>query len=537
MSSSTDVSSLLLDGSGNVLRPPQVVTPGGIAAPSNPGVASNGSSFLASWTDDRNGLLSRAVLATTVGLDGSVMSRAATVDALGDATAGIAPAVAAMGSDYVVAWPGWPSNSGYQQVYASVVSGAGPSSRVTVSSPSAFTPAIASSSDGSLVVWGDIRNSRTDIYASRLDATGAVLDPSGVFVGVASVAEQTDIEPAVAWTGSGYVVAWRPAAVSVRQLWAQWMSPAGTLAGNYVTVSGTQSDVDGVSVACAPLLECVLGWTSGGSTWLRRYDPSGNPLAAAEVVAGLSGPPRIAWDGTAFVVVASNAGSIYAQWMATDGTLLRGMPLDLVDGVGTAAYAVAATGGTDYLAYWSATSTMGVLFTPDVLEPPDAGLGRGDAGDASVESGPEASADTGVGDTGSGDGHDDAGVETDGGEDSGAPHADASGSPPDGSSADATLAEDGGGADGSRLDAAGPADSAAPMDAMAISDAASPQDAPGTDGSPGSEDGGGAAASGGANGAGGCGCTTAPAPDSAGVGFLFALSLLVLRRTKRARGT
>lgn len=67
-----DVYALLLDASGNLTRAPRYVTPGGAAVASNPAIASNGSSFFVPWTDDRNGVISPAVLATTVALDGMV---------------------------------------------------------------------------------------------------------------------------------------------------------------------------------------------------------------------------------------------------------------------------------------------------------------------------------------------------------------------------------------------------------------------------------------------------------------------------------
>ncbi|MEI6916530.1 MAG: hypothetical protein WCL39_15445, partial [Armatimonadota bacterium] len=55
-------------------------------------------------------------------------------------------------------------------------------------------------------VWADRRNgNKYQIYGSRVDINGSVLDPSGVDIGK-SIGQT---EPAIAWNGSGYLVVWR----------------------------------------------------------------------------------------------------------------------------------------------------------------------------------------------------------------------------------------------------------------------------------------------------------------------------------------
>jgi hypothetical protein len=69
-------------------------------------------------------------------------------------------------------------------------------------------PAIASGSSSSLVVWSDERGgeSNNDIYATRVDRDGTVLDRSGVPI---SRARTEQVSPDVAFNGTDYLVVWQ----------------------------------------------------------------------------------------------------------------------------------------------------------------------------------------------------------------------------------------------------------------------------------------------------------------------------------------
>src|SRR5438105_2997666 len=67
-------------------------------------------------------------------------------------------------------------------------------------------PAIAFDGTNYLVVWADSRLSTDeDIYATRVNQSGTVLDTSGIQIS-ATAGEQ--LHPTVAFVGSSYVVAW-----------------------------------------------------------------------------------------------------------------------------------------------------------------------------------------------------------------------------------------------------------------------------------------------------------------------------------------
>lgn len=66
-----------------------------------------------------------------------------------------------------------------------------------------FGPALASNGDGFLAVWTDNRSHEREIWATRLDRHGKVLDPTGIHV-----AAHEPVETFAIWTGTSYLVVW-----------------------------------------------------------------------------------------------------------------------------------------------------------------------------------------------------------------------------------------------------------------------------------------------------------------------------------------
>lgn len=70
-------------------------------------------------------------------------------------------------------------------------------------------PVVSAIAGNYLVVWDDARNtgdfSNRDIYGTRIDSAGGVLDPEGLAIGKADMDQR---EPSVAGTGTGFLVVW-----------------------------------------------------------------------------------------------------------------------------------------------------------------------------------------------------------------------------------------------------------------------------------------------------------------------------------------
>jgi hypothetical protein len=387
----TGVQTTLFDAHGTVVVPPTDVVFDPLTI-TTPAVASNGGAFLAVWSDDRASG-NNGVYGTSVGLDGSVLARGlplapnANVDTDTDTSHG-PPAVGSNGSSYLVAWP--VASAG---VDATLVSSSGsPSASFHVSGAArALAPSVASDGTGFLVAWIDPRNLVSDVYVARVDSMGNVLDATGVDVTTASSAVNDTVYPQVAWTGKGYAIAYRHKLASSTSAQSQYdvelavVSDTGAMLAAPTAVSTGQTDDDDVHLACAPA-ECLVAWTSDQEVWIQRVDPMGALIGTAAVVQGAQAAPRLAWDGTAFVITAlDDAAVTEAHWIALDESLedtSASLASDAGVGNGGSNYALASNGaGTNLVVESTGGKVYAMRLTNDLAPPPDAGGGlASDAG-------------------------------------------------------------------------------------------------------------------------------------------------------------
>ncbi len=239
-----------------------------------------------------------------------------------------------------------------------------------------------------LLVWQDQRHgNRNEIYGTRLGADGAVLDVNGILVGTAAGGLQN---PAVAFIGTGYLVAWEhvvgagnadiaAAFVSAEGAVTQLGTIAGTSANETLPAVGGRSGEallvwqSGGDVIGAPYALGVFGLpvpiansanvekdaaVSGnpGGDYLvsftetagtndnvraRLVSPLGLPNGAAfDLAAGptIEGASSAAFDGTNHIVAwtvvhAGTANDIAARRVGPTGTLLEAAPVDINRGV------------------------------------------------------------------------------------------------------------------------------------------------------------------------------------------------------------
>jgi hypothetical protein len=218
----------------------------------DPGLAWNGSEFLVVWEDRRkmstrgSEIYGRRLSATGVpaGPDFRVSGLGATGDEY-------TPAVAWNGTEYLVVWQdGRHIYTRGQDLYGRRVSAAGIpiGGDFRISGPGATLseedPALAWSGSGYLVVWADYRNLATrggDVFGQLLAADGSLQGSNFRISGFAAIG--TDREPAVAWSGwaSAFLVAWddgRLTATRGSDIYARRVSAAGAPIGAEFRVSG-----------------------------------------------------------------------------------------------------------------------------------------------------------------------------------------------------------------------------------------------------------------------------------------------------------
>ncbi|WP_394844266.1 hypothetical protein LZC95_45335 [Pendulispora brunnea] len=232
------------------------------------------------------------------------------------------PAVAAMGSQYLVVWEDGRGGVEF------AISGARVDATGKVLDPSGIAvargvgrkmhPTVASNGTGYMVAWRDEREeNRPQIYGARVDAAGGAKEPGGFALGTMTSYDRPS--PAIASDGTGYLVAWVDDQWHLRGATA----PADTGSRPAFELAGTNAQVLDIAYNGAQYL---LVWDEGD--WNRvNAVRIGKDGALADSVL-----PIAEWAKDASV---ASGGS---NWMVTwrsygdDGSGLRGAR---ISGVGT----------------------------------------------------------------------------------------------------------------------------------------------------------------------------------------------------------
>ncbi|RKG90675.1 HYR domain-containing protein [Corallococcus sp. CA049B] len=219
------------------------------------------------------------------------------------------PVVASNGNDFVVAWEEF---GGIRAVRVSGATGqhVGSSFVVANTTLAANSVAIAFGGDQYLVVWGDYRNSNSDIYGVRLRASeGGVLGSSIPI----STAPGTQGFPAVSFDGSQFLVAWSDSRNSGSDLY-----------GARVSTAGTVLDPAGIAIS-----------TATGS----QDRPS---------IASVAGTSLVTWDDTRL----GRSGIFGARVSGADGAVLDPQGLALATGSFNQYSSSSASDGSQFLVVW-----------------------------------------------------------------------------------------------------------------------------------------------------------------------------------------
>ncbi|MCA9645594.1 MAG: hypothetical protein KC492_33115, partial [Myxococcales bacterium] len=217
-------------------------------------------------------------------------------------------------------------------------------------------PTLASSGSEMLLVYSDKRSGAEQVYAQRLDLTGA---PLGAELALTTQVPDGDRHPTVTFDGTNYFVVWtnHPNIEGIR------VSPAGTLVDaspmRLAEPSGANS-LRSPHVAAAGG-NVLLAFEASNGVLGRLLDPSGNVLSVLTFQAGSNdaGSPRVTTDGTDFVVTWArevfsfeDPGPVRAARVSSAGSLLDAAP-GLRASQGTGQNPFAASNGSDYLVFWS----------------------------------------------------------------------------------------------------------------------------------------------------------------------------------------
>lgn len=273
-----------------------------------PTVAWNGTSYLVAWnayTGTQN-----QIFAVRVSSAGAVLDSPRITVAPASTGAQLYPSVASDGVNWLVAWED--SQSGTPDIAAARVSATGavmdvPAIAVSALATDENAPAIAWSGSNYLVVWEDSRTGNSDIFGARLDSTGAVLDPAGVDISPNPTRQSA---AAVSWTGSYFYVVWTDSRNGLNDVFGARVTTTGMLFdATGIRISNDASTQQNPTIACGTT-ECLVAWEdfrgAGVSAYCARVtdtglilDSVGTPIATGGYRTDLS----VAWDDVRYFVV------------------------------------------------------------------------------------------------------------------------------------------------------------------------------------------------------------------------------------------
>lgn len=405
--SSWQIIGALVSPTGTLLSPGGLRIGASLGSAYPPGVASSGTSFLVAWTAASSGIATSvlvshagvvgaaatplytsssgerprvasdgtnflvvhdngAVRATRVNASGAVVGSTVTVSAA--AGSQTSASVAYDGTNYLVVWSDT-RNGSASDIYASRVTPAGtvldPTGiAVSTAAQSQTAPRIAFDGLNYFVVWEDGKWGNPDIYGSRIDKSGLVLDPMGIEI-VKFNGNQT--APGLGFDGTRYVITWADARVGNPQIYAARMLPDSTVldVAGFAVTSNAADHARPVAACNGP--SCLLAFedyrTTNGELWGARIDTATATVLDTDGFAISSAgneqkAPAVAWSNGQYLAVWEDRRSgthwdVYGTRIGADGAILDSNGIGISTAPGDQLTPAVGWNGTDFVVVWA----------------------------------------------------------------------------------------------------------------------------------------------------------------------------------------
>jgi hypothetical protein len=339
-----------------------------------PSIACDGTNYLVVWQDSRC-FPQQDVFCARIDTQGIVLDPAGihvattTYDDL-QAYCNGTPSVAYNGSEYLVVYQDR-RNSLETDIYGARVTSSGvvlDPNGIAISAAQGYQryPRVASNGPDFLVVWQDERSGTPDIYGSRVDQAGAVLDPDGILI---SSAMHSQAFPSVACNGTDYLIVWQDARdTTINQY---------DIYGARISNNGVLLDTNGIAIFTGTASQIEPSISYDGTNYLvvwedhrtqalgingTRVDATGTVLDPGSIaISGVPNMPEwqpsITFNGTDYLVIWTDDRNgtypdIYGTRVDTAGTVLDtvNIPVSLTPGV--KGKPAVASDGSSFFAAW-----------------------------------------------------------------------------------------------------------------------------------------------------------------------------------------
>ncbi len=228
-----------------------------------PAMSFDGTNCLVVWEDERNSG-TWDIYGARVAVDGTVL------DPTGFAVCTVIadqyrPAVAFDGIDYLVVWHDFRASPDADIFGARVAadgslldpSGIG----ISTAAEGQYVPAVAFNKTSYLVVWHDERSGDAyDIYGARVRVDGSVLDPAGIEI---SSAVGNQYSAAIAFNGTDCLVVWEDGRTGAFDIFGTRVDTAGmVLDVSGMPISTASRDQSAAALAFGPSCSCLITYES-----------------------------------------------------------------------------------------------------------------------------------------------------------------------------------------------------------------------------------------------------------------------------------
>lgn len=297
-----------------------------------------------------------------------------------------APSVSFDGVNYLVAWQDTTS-IGVYDIYGIRLDTAGnvldtADIHISAADNSQENPSIEFDGSNYLVTWQDSRWGQFDIYGTRVDTAGLVLDSAGVVI---SNAVNWQEHPAVTFNGTNFIVTWLDWRDNQPDIYCARLDTSGLLLDSTgIFISNGMNDIYGPGVA-GDGNNCLIAWPDDRSWRSHIYgarvdtagivlDPEGILLSTALYSQWSS---SAAFDGINYFVVwedyrGDEFSNVFGARIDTTGTVLESSGIAIC----TTSYSLTpaiAYDGLNYLAVWLGISgtridTSGALLDSNFID-------------------------------------------------------------------------------------------------------------------------------------------------------------------------
>lgn len=290
-SGATDIYGARISTSGDVLDEGGFVICSAANSQTAPAVVFDGVRYFVVWSDYRNGAHTD-IYGARVSTDGTVFDPGGFTISTANYNQ-ILPRVAFDGDRYLVVWQDYRSGGTYSDIYGARVDTLGAvidAAGVEICQTGAKLSRPDVSFDGTnyLVVWDDcitLGSPSCDIYGTRVDTSGAVLDVDRIPISVGTSESKT--EPCVVFDGARYLVAW-----------TDYRGPVGTdIYGSRVLTDGSVVDAEGILASRGMnnqmYVDVAFGETNYLLVWEDERSSSGTDIFGTRVdISGLVLDPQ-----------------------------------------------------------------------------------------------------------------------------------------------------------------------------------------------------------------------------------------------------